>query len=295
MAMPVHTRLQKLRQLPPGRARVAASNVARVAYPLGYLQIRPYVDGVLDRAREYVRIRALRFGQIQARGDGRAGKIDRKCDVRVGFIHDTAKRFVNELPGSEEAEAGERILRRYFPRGLRAVVQAPYEEELIQLQIMVDGLSGPDAELARVLTVEHHVAVLRDLTPLYEDALKYQDKITPGELADAWQAVHRAVIELFCAIVFVVDEEHQADVLAPILDQDDRLAAIYARRRSGQAVEDVDLDEEVAEIIEGLTAEDPAPEADGVGLDPRDDLQPAADAAPAAASAADPAAATADD
>ncbi len=294
MAMPVHTRIQKLRQFPPGRANVAANNVAGLAYPLGYFDLRPFIDGALHATRDYVYVRSLRFGQIQARGEGRAAPIDRRCDVRIGFIHDTCARYVRDLPGSEEAAAAEKVLRRYFPRGLRAFVQAPYEEELIQLEILVDGLSGPDADLARTLTIGHHLAVLVELRPQYAAALEYEDKVTAGELATAWQAVHQAMIELFCAIVTLVrDPEHQAKVLAPIFDQDDRLAAIYARRRSGQNVEgEIDLDDEVAGIMEQIADREGAPNGEGpagesfdalADADARAEPAPSPDAAPAPA------------
>lgn len=252
MALPIHTRLQKLRQFPPGRASRAAHDVIALALPLGYaVQLHPFADAVHSTARIYIDRRALRFGQSEARGEGEARKIDKPVDVRLGFIHDTARRWVADLPGTPEAEAGARLLKRYFPRGLRAFVRAPYEEELIQLEAMLDGLAGDDAELPALLHIEHHVAALRALAPKYAAALRYRDKVTPGELAQAWRAVHVSVIELVCAIITVVrDEARRVTLLAPIFEHDDQLAAIYARRQRGQSVDDADVDLDLEAIEE---------------------------------------------
>lgn len=260
MATPVHTRIQKLRQLPPGRAHQAASNLARVAGPLGYDALTPYADAVREAARTYVGLRTRRFGERKARGEGAAAKIDRVVDVRVGFIYDTVARYAVDLPGTDEADIAERLLRRHFPRGLKAVVQAPYEEELIQVESIVRSLTGDEAEAARRLTITHHVAALEELLPRYAASLDKQERVSPAALKAAWQGVHTSVLELaFAVVILVRDEAHRARILAPIFEQDRRLAAVYASRQKGQSVDELDLDAEV-EALEDTEEQAPAGE-----------------------------------
>lgn len=243
MAMPIYTRIQKLRQFPPGRARQAASNVERVAFPLGYHVLHPYTRAASAAARAYVGLRHLRFGENRARGDGEANRIDRTMDVRLGFIHDAANRSANDLAGSAEGDAGARIIRGCFPQGLKPVVSAPYEEELIQVEGIVEALRGELADDVELLAIGRHVDVVEALMPQYAEALDKRRRVSAGELRTAWLGVHHAVLELAFAIVLhVPDPEHQALIGGPIFEQDDRLAALYARRQRGATMDVVDLD-----------------------------------------------------
>ncbi len=259
MAMPIHTRIQKLRQFPPGRARQAASNVERIAFPLGYHILLPHTRAVTAAARDCLRLRTLRFGERTARGGGEAARVDRVVDVRLAFIYDAARRSAADLPGTPEGQAGERIVQGYFPQGLKPVVSAPYEEELIQVEALVEGLRGPLAADVELLSIERHVAAVEVMLPRYAEALDKRSRVTARDLRAAWLAVHHAVLELaFAVVIFVPDPAHRETIIGAIFEQDDRLAALYARRQRGQVIEAVDLDEAALDEAAFDGDEDPA-------------------------------------
>lgn len=266
-------RIQKLRRTPPGRGAQAADNVQQIAEPLGYPQLTPFTEAVVEAARFYVDLRGRRLAQRDARGDGEAAEIDKPIDTRVGFIHDTCRKYAVEMPHSEEGRAGKYVLRRYFGRGLKAIVNVSFEEELILVEHVAHGLRTVDARLVDILTIEHHVAALEELLPRYRAALAVEDKVTAGELGAAYEALQMRYLDLVWAIVTLVrDDAHRAALLAPIFEQDDRIAAVYAARRRGQApAESLDLDAEADELLDDELAEaDAARAAEEAGEAPAD-------------------------
>lgn len=244
-------RLGKLRRVPPGRARQAASNIEAIATRLDQPALLPFTERTKDAAMRYVEIRGRRASQRDARGDGRAAERRKPVVTRLAMIYETGRRFSVDMPDSPEGRAGAQLLRVYFPLGLGAVVNTAYEEGALLGDCIAQGLSGPHAELAEALFIQHHVAALQVALPALHEALDVTDRVSAEDVADAYEALQVCYAEMAWAVMVLVREPRdRAALLAPVFDQDDRLAAVYAARRRGQAVAEViDLDAEAETIV----------------------------------------------
>ncbi len=291
-------RLRKLRRTVAGRTLQAGTDVERLAGELNHPAVIPYAHRARDAARGHIDLRTGREAQRTDRGDGQTKPIDTETDIEVSIVHDTAKRYAERMPQSAKGKAGARILRHYFRRGLAAVIRVPYEDELILVEHLHEGLTGRHAADAAVLGLTGNVEAIGRLIPQYRASLAAEERISAQAVADAYEALQVAWFELAFAIVTLVrDEDDRVAMLAPVFEQDDRLAALYAARRSGRSDVDLDTlddeaDAEAAALLDAELAEaetnreaDLAAEAERVA----EEVAPAPEAEPAeAAPEADP-------
>lgn len=295
-------RVRQLRRTVAGRLVQTTADIDRVLAQRRHPAIQPHVDAARAAAKSYIEIRTLRDAQLEQRGEGRAGEVDAETDILLAGIHDTSRRYARRLPNSAKGKAGRRILRVCFRRGLAAVTNIPYEDELVLVEYIHERLTHDLAADVQALGLAATVAELGELVPLYRAALALEEKITAADVAEAYEAMQVAYFRLAFAVVAGVEDADDRDaLLAPIFDQDDRLAAIYAARRNGQSgltddIEDPDaeadaaLDAELAEADAARAAEQAAgvdevraEVQDALG-EPADDAlgEPAVDAAPEA-------------
>lgn len=258
-------RIRRLRRTVAGRLIQVTVDVQRIAGERNHPAIVPYADRAEGLARRYIDLRTRRDAQRNARSDGKAGEIDTEVDIYVGLIHEAADRFFRRMPNSAKGKAGQRILRAYFRRGLAAVISIPYEDELVLVEYIHEGLIGPHAEDVRTLAVGPHVESLGALLPQYRDALAIEDRISATEVAEAYEAMQVAYFRMVFAIASAVPSDEDAEsLLDPVFEQDDRLAAVYAARRAGQSVAGAidDPDAEAEAILDAELAEAEARDAE---------------------------------
>ncbi len=249
-------RVRNLRRTVGGRLVQTTADMDRVLAQRRHPVIEPLVADARGGAKGYIEIRTLRDAQLEQRGEGRAGEVDAEADIILAGIHDTCRRYARRLPNSPKGKASKRILRACFRRGLAAVTNIPYEDELVLVEYIHERLTTDLAADAALLGMAPAVEELGEIVPLYRDALSLQEKITAAQVAEAYEAMQVAYFRLAFAVVSMVENAEDRDaLLAPIFDQDDRLGAIYAARRAGQTGLSDDIADPDAEADAALQAE----------------------------------------
>jgi len=279
-----------VRRFPPGHTLQACAGIERRARPLGYADLLRLLAITQAMAMGYIERKARRQSQTLARGEGRAHAIDGKVDSNWGQIHDTLKREVASYAETEDGELAAELLARVFPKGLAGVTRLPYEEQVALNEYLVALIREKYPDAPARLAFERPLRRIEALLPVYRDALQVPDAVTALEVGEAYAAMQVALVRVIGWImVMVEDEAERAELMAPMRDQEKRLAAAYAARRRGKALPtDVPLDtleldpeaqaavDAAAAVEQAIQAEseaagdppDEAPEADGVPLRP---------------------------
>ncbi len=257
-------RVRKLRRQVAGRIVQATDDVQRALDAARHPWLVPLIEAAQRDARAQLEITLRRQAQQVARNEGRAGETDAETDIVLATMHDTAKRYARRMAQHPKGKAGKRILRVCFRRGLAAVINAPYEEEVVLAEYIHEQATTALADDFRLLGLSDAVDELGRLVPQFRDALAMEDRISAAEVAAAYEAMQVAWFRLAFGVVAMVDDaEAQAALLAPIFDQDDRLAAVYAARRSGQPIAEA-LDPDAEALLEAEAEAEAAARAEEV-------------------------------
>lgn len=253
-ALYAFSRNMNRRRLPVGRYTVAVGGTHKRAQRRGADRIVLLCAAALAAADDYIDLRRRRQARREARGGGRAAAADKRVDARVRSIHKHLTSCVETFEGSPKGDEAQRLLDAYFPEGLGAVIGAAYEEELVLAEHMAEAFSGTEAEVIDGLGARIFVDALDDVLPEYRDALALEDLVSATQVAEARDVMHLALLRVVATVLadHGHDVEATRDLLAPIDDQDRRVAALYAARRRGQATGalDIPVDEAAAALAE---------------------------------------------
>ncbi len=142
---------------------------------------------------------------------------------------------------------------------------------------IAEAFSGVEAAVIDGLGARIFVDALDEVLPEYRDALALEDLVSATEVAEARDAMHLLLLRIVATVLadHGHDVEATRDLLAPIEDQDRRVAALYAARRRGQSTGALDIPvDEAAAAIDGAAADDAAFDEDEAAADALD-LPPA--------------------
>lgn len=286
-------RARGLRRTVAGRAIQVCADIDRSLIQRPEPLVQDRLQRLRHQSRVYLDHRQRRDAQRTTRGDGRAAAADAQADIHLGIIYDTCDRFVRRAPHSPQGQAAQRILHRFFRRGLAAVVSIPFEDELVLAEYIHSALIAEHAADIATLKLEGQIEALGMILPEYRAALAREVTVTAQQVAEAYEAMQVAYFKLVFTIIGTVDDPDWIDtLLAPVFDQDQRLAALHAARRSGRNNVGLDLDAEAAEALAAAQAAEaalaaeaqapadppPAPEAAPAMADPEADPPPAPNA-----------------
>lgn len=245
------------------------------------------------RAKHTGEIEAMHRAQTLARGEGAAKASDKQMDAAVVGIFDGVEDERDYLvkAGDPRAAVYDDFLTRHFKGQVSTVTRAPYEEELQRVERLYAEATGAFAPYAAAASLTKWVDRIGEHIGPYRAALDARDRVTRGDLESARREMHLhtcAVVGHICS-AYIGQWDVVDALLAPLVDQQDRIAAIMRARRQGVQTGAVDGD--LDGLIEGDgEAPQPSPDADAeAGADDAGAgaAQPAADARPADARPAD--------
>lgn len=285
-----YDRVFDVRRFPPGHTIQACDGVERRARPLGYADLLRLVVVAKAASMRYIALRARRQAQKASRGEGRTRPIDALVDANFGQMHDILTREASNYADEPSGQLARSVLDVVFPNGLAAVTQIPYEEQVALNEYQVALIREKHPEAPAELGFERQLARIEGLLPDYRDSLELPDMVSALDVGEAYGAMQVALLRVVAWIMAMVDDaDRRAELMAPVYDQEARLAAAYAARRRGQSapgdvpLDELDLDAETRAALDEAAAAEAAAQAEAEGDGPAPDAP-----APAPETNADP-------
>jgi hypothetical protein len=171
--------------------------------------------------------------------------VDLLVDRTVVAIRDGAQTEIDAGGDDDFGKRARKLLVDCFPRGVQAVTQATFVDELSAVQGILAQLQGPHKETVKDLGLTRYATRLTKLAKDYEAALKATPEkgVDYSQVRAARQRAHEFLLEAVAMVVGrypLTTDKHVAarqKLLGPILQQN---AAISVYLRSRRTVEDVD-------------------------------------------------------
>lgn len=243
VALAIFSQNMGRRKLPVGRFTVAVAGTQKRADARANDRLVAMCAAALVAAGRYIDLRRQRKARRQGRGGGRAMVVDKRVDARLRSLHKHLTSCVELYEGEDRGDEAQRLLDQYFPDGLGAVINAPYEEELVIAEHIAEAFNGVEAQLIEDLGARMFVDALDAVLPEYREVLALEDIVTATDVAEARNEMHLLMLRIVATILADHGDDPDAlrALLAPIDDQDRRLAELYAARRRGASTGDADV------------------------------------------------------
>ncbi len=247
-------------QLTPGRQKLAASQILallNVDEKKVFAAAANEAMGAADRAEKLSATRRLEAPKVygdQARTEDTAA--DAAASLVFGMLESYARLHT---ANSDLGAAARRLLTAFFPHGLKAVVQARYAEELIQLERILADASAPElaAAVKSIPGLSAAMDALAERTRAYRVALDRQARVGVSyqEARSAADASERRLMELVAMILahYRGDDEgktkRRSELLEPYIVLMNDLRDRFRRR-----LPPGDIDSETGELVAGDVA-----------------------------------------
>lgn len=240
------TLLYNLYELSTGRRIFALGQVRDRALERGIMEVVAHVDAAIDHDRATRQTDTRWAARDQpAAVDAAVKPIDILLDRALSAMRDAAVAQAEVArPGDGLAEQVDGFLRAVFPLGVAAVTSLPYVEELAAVEHILEKLQGPQAAAVIELGLTRHAERLAELVTSYRDALCAPPiDLTWDDVRAARARGQELLLEAVALIIALTRDgtpessAARADLLAPILEQND---AVRRYMRARRKVEDVD-------------------------------------------------------
>ncbi|MBN2530191.1 MAG: hypothetical protein JXR76_27620 [Deltaproteobacteria bacterium] len=179
---------------------------------------------------------------------GQAVQIDNQIDGLLGAIQSSLKSTVAVLPGNDPvAVAAQKLIAQLFPEGVRAIITLSFEDQLVVNDAIIQRLTGELAGEAGTTGILPFVNRLETLNAQFRTELENSDKkeIHYNTIAAANDKGNLYLRRITAVILGAwnadtpEDTQKRQTLLAPILDQCDR---VRLARKGRRAALDVDPD-----------------------------------------------------
>lgn len=264
-----YDRVFDVRRFPPGHAVQACDGVERRARPLGYADLLRLLAVAKASSMNYIALKARRHAQKLSRGEGRTRPIDALVDSNFGQIHDLLSREAATYADEPSGKLAAELLEVVFPHGLAAVTRIAYEEQVALNEYQVALIREKYHDAPALLGFERQLGRIEALLPEYRDSLDLPDGVSAIAVGEAYAEMQVALLRVVAWIMAMVeDADRRAMLMAPVYDQEARLAAAYAARRRGQSapedvpLDDLDLDAEARAALDEAAAAEAAAQAE---------------------------------
>ncbi len=271
-------------QLTPGRRAFALQQVEKEAEQL--------VDEAIDDALLAKIARALEINnearatrnwwrrdrKLNEDSRHKANEIDNELDRAIGALHTNLQATRKGFPDGPRGEAASEILQALFPDGAAGITSLSFEDELSAVRFLVEQFNTEWSDEADRLGIRPLVDRIDGLADQFADALGNTEVRTTtwDEVRAADTEGQRAMLQVVVEILGRFNEPDQLPtarkLLAPILEQNDRVSELHSRNRR---VTDVD-----PETGEEVTDPDGEPERPDQQADETSDSESSDDATP---------------
>ena len=176
---------------------------------------------------------------------GEAVQLDNQIDGLLGAIHSSLKSTVAVLPGDDPvAVAARKLITRLFPEGVRAIITLSFEDQLVVNQSIIQSLTDDLAGDAAITGVAPFVKRLETLNARFRTELEnnFKKEIDYSAI-EAANDKGNLYLRRITAVVLGAwnadtpeDAQKRQTLLAPILEQCDRVRVLRKGRRAAQDV-----------------------------------------------------------
>lgn len=194
--------------------------------------------------------------QRESRSGDSTNEFDTVADAAVHQIFDDMTGTLKYLVATKDprAKAVERFEERHFATGVGYITAARYETQLHRMERLVEDANGPSAALVDGLGWRRKVEAIEAAIGPYREAIAARQRVTSNDVREAQDGMHVALCRLLGYVLWAYADrpELRERVLAPVDDQQDRIAAMMRARRAGRstAVDEAAVADE-AEAREG--------------------------------------------
>ena len=187
---------------------------------------------------------------------GRSRELDDSIDAILGSISSILSANIRLFDASHPlAKASQEILSQLFPEGVQPIITLPFEEQLVKNQTIIDRLSGDLDEAVAVTNLPPYVTQLESLNTEFRDQLaKSKSKEISYDTLEAARDEGNLYIRRIVALILGTfndvtdtDAENRRALLAPFLEQADRIRRTRKGRRSPLDVDPETGEEQVTE------------------------------------------------
>jgi hypothetical protein len=244
----------------PGRVGFSAKQIAAVARQVGDEEVAAEAEPVRELARRAVALeRKWQSGQLDSagRGGGRAVALDHEVDRLVGGVYKLATTYRTAAKAESPTRvAAEAIVKAGYPQGAAAITRQTYEDQATSVDVLLGQLKGELAEPVQQLGLASMVDMLGTAQAAFKDALATPrpEQVGFDQVRAAREAAREGLAQLIALILGkyrkTADLETRNTLLAPVVDQNERIADSYQRRRTVP-----DVDPETGQDVEAPTGE----------------------------------------
>ena len=177
---------------------------------------------------------------------GEAVQIDNQIDGLLGAIQSSLKSTVAVLTKDDPvAIAAQKLMAQLFPEGVRAIITLPFEDQLVVNQSIIHSLTGDLAGEAGITGIAPFVKRLETLNAQFRNELEngVKKEINFNTIAAANDKGNLYLRRITAVVLGAYnadtaeDTQKRHSLLAPILEQCDRVRLLRKGRRSAQDVD----------------------------------------------------------
>lgn len=250
------------RRLPVGRYIYALEDMEAIARERALPEVEKAITLALGKARKAKRLE-FSYNQTRDRTSKARGKsvvLDNQIDSLISSIRNLVQGRILGDEGDAVDAAAKQILDTVYPRGVQAITQQSFEAQLATMTVMLELFRGELKEAVELTGVDREVSRLEKLVEEFRKELRVTQVsgVTYDEVQEAMAELHEhtAIVRAVCIAAYpsLGKQATQAreSLLAPLVDQEERVAEAHRRQRR---VLDVDpaTGEEVAasDMLEG--------------------------------------------
>jgi len=257
------TRFINLYRWPTGRRLFALSRMREIVGRVGLTDLVPWIEAALEADDETRRLELRwRGASVQPVHGPRAAELDAELDRALSGLDEAlGSRIKVHGPDSEPGRLAAELREEVFPRGVYAVTSLPYVEQHETVTVLAARLTDPDDLYGAVeaLGLADDVMRIGALNVRYGGELQAPAPRVGFEAVRAAREVGHTHLTRLVALVLAAtaedtdaDREVRAELLGPVVDQNEAVRRRYQRRRG---VVDVDPTTGVEEAVEEAAEE----------------------------------------
>ncbi len=249
-----------------GRRLFALAEVQKLADEAGHASLGAHCAAAIAHDRDTLQKEAQWSNDKSASQYApEAKQIDIVMDVALGALRDSLEADARDAaPGDVLGEAAAKLLHVLFPQGLAAVTNAPFVDQLADVQRIITCLQSAEwTSVVNDLGLGRRITRLVDLEKRYAAAIALATKtISFAEVKDARSKGQHLMLQAVAMILGLYPSDSDADtaarakLLGPVLRQNELIRAYMRSRRN---VEDIDPDTGAVVTTPGAPATPPEP------------------------------------
>lgn len=182
--------------------------------------------------------------QVDEMARAEAKEISHELDQVVGAFFRQIQSIETAFSGRPRGETVVELREQLFPEGAAGYTKQPFEDKLSAIRFLLEQFDEEWREEVESLGMGPSVERLRELADEFEEALRLDDARDPlswDEVREAKGAAREEMLRVVAKVLgtFASDSDAEArrELLAPIREQDERIAELHRQRRG---VTDVD-------------------------------------------------------